>query len=150
MSATSERHVEFTEDAPRHGVIRHTRYSDLALCDILRWEEDGLHVVRAADFDLLVVADDPTEATQKFVGEVHSLFVALGELMQRGEATDDEQDLYVRLGTPLIEAFQRDEERRQTRLVAIAFPRFRRRGSYMRGDWRSGSSPARPKRPSIA
>jgi hypothetical protein len=150
MSATAEETAKPTEDAPMECVIGHTRYDDLVLCEVLRWEEDdGTHVVRAADFDLFAVGDDPREAVRGFVREVHSLFFSLSGLVNREQATEDEHDLHVRIGTPIVEAWRRDEERRQARLVAISFPRLRRRGGHS-GDWRSGSSRRRSQLASTA
>jgi hypothetical protein len=147
-TTTSEHPPAWTEDNPQEGEIRHVRYDDLVLCRILRWVDGGDYVLRAADFDLLVTDADPREATRKFVSECYSLFNALSELMRAGDATEDERTLLVQLAGPLVDAWQRDVERREKRLVDINFPRLRRRGSHAYGDWRTGSSRTRPKRPS--
>lgn len=135
-----------TEDAPDHGQICHMRYN-VVLCDTVYWVDEGIHVVRAEDFDLLAVGHDRLEAVQRLVEEAYSLFEALGELVDSDEITEAERALFVRIGEPFVEAHRLNEKRR--RALLIDFPRLRRRGAHMR-DWGSGSSLANSKRPSIA
>jgi len=139
------------EEHPDYGVIAHSEYG-IELCAIEHWVEDGLHVIRAADFDLIALDEDHDKAACKFVEEVFSLVGALHELVMHGEPTPSERELWVLLATPILEAGNRDQEaaeqKRARRL--IDFPRFRRpRGDHSPA-WRQSSGPGKLNQPSTA
>lgn len=127
-----------TEDALRHARIVHKRYP-IELCEIDCWQEDDEQVVRASDFDLYAVGSTREEAVAKFVAEVYSLVDALQGLGE-DDITEEEQRLFVRLATPIVEAYRQDQRREQRRLVV--FPRLRGDHSPAR-EWSPSSSRAR-------
>lgn len=139
-----------TEDTPELFSIVHVEFP-IKLCSVEHWVEDGMHVVRAEDFELIAMADSVEDAIALFVEDAYSLWNALGELVRRDEATERERELFHRLAGPIIDAFRREREaeaRRRARF--IDFPRLRRRGDHSRGDWRTASSHATFNQPSIA
>jgi hypothetical protein len=61
---------------------------------------------------------------------------ALGDLMIRGQATSQENELYARLAVPILEVAQRERDalkNQQSRY--IDFPRLRRRRGDHAGAW---------------
>lgn len=145
MSTNAEKAAgHAVEDAPQHGKIVHRRYP-LELCEIDCWLENDEHVVRGSDFDLYAVGSTQDEAVAKFVAEVYSFVDALQALAD--EMTDEERALFVRLATPIIEAYREDQRREQRRLVV--FPRLRGDHSPAR-EWSPASSRARSDATSLA
>lgn len=139
-----EKPQDATEAAPQHGTIVHRRYP-LELCDIDCWREGDEFVVRASDFELYAVGATQRDAVSKFIDEVYSLADALQHLGD--DARIEEKALFVRLATPIVEAYREDQRREQHRL--IAFPRFRGDHSPAH-EWSPASGRARSGLPSIA
>lgn len=139
-----------TEENPERGEIRHRLYG-IQLCAVEHWLEDGLHVIRAADFDLMAVDEDHAQAVHKFVEEAYSLEAALRDLIERKEATLPEADLYIRLAGPILDAARRELDAvkgRESRI--IDFPRLRRRRGDHSGGWRQVSGHAKSNQLSTA
>jgi hypothetical protein len=136
-----------TEDAPCVGEIRHAEYSEIVLCRIEEWHEDGLYVVRSLDFDLITMHEDRRKAIHQFVSEVYDLCFQLAKLMQaEAGATEGERETFFKLARPILAVEERD---RRERLRKRILSHLRRRGHGGR-EWRLGSVRAKPAEHSLA
>ena len=123
---------------------------DVLISEGERWIEDGIHVIRSTEFD--VVAGDPDfdRALSKFIDMHEDLWAYLSGLE---ELTDNENETFLKLAPRFLEVhreLERREEERRRRRINISFSARRRRG---RGNplygWQSApSTPQRSSQPS--
>src|SRR5689334_2277890 len=99
MAVSTPHHHAPTEHEPMISTIVHTRHG-ISLCEIECWVDDGVHVIRAVDFDMIAMDEDLDKALEIFVKDTFSLVNSLGELLRAGKATEGERELFIRLGTP--------------------------------------------------
>jgi hypothetical protein len=112
-----------TETKPSSGAVL---LGDVELSRAVRWFEDGLHVIRSIEFDCIAEDADPDRAVEAFVDNAFDLMLALSELEQAGEATEDEHEelalVESRFARAAWDAQRREARRRRARA------RMRRRG----------------------
>lgn len=108
-----------------HGVI---------LTHALYWVEDGVHVVRSREFDLIGEGEDRESAIEMLAGNAHDLVIFLGELIRAGDATPYELETFTTLGARWVEMYERHENEMRGRLL----PWRRREEAHHGGDWQSG------------
>jgi hypothetical protein len=106
-------------------------HRDYNLSDALGWREGDLFVLRSTEFDVMAEAEDFEETLDVFIGRLADYSTVLYELVERGEATEDEVEAFRKLSgrfVPLVQAVQPETKKRRR-------PRSRRRGSGT-GHWR--------------
>ena len=103
-----------------------------ALFPAERWFEDGLHVIRSSEFDLLAEDEDPDRAVDVFVESAWELGATLGDLQKRGEATPHEIETLALLSQRFFEAAQAADREQRRRRIQI---NLRQRGHHA-GQWR--------------
>ena len=140
MSATasepSDRYVGLTENTAQDGCVMLA--GGIALSRASRWFEDGLHVIRSLEFDLMAEDPDPAHVVDVFVENAQDLAMALVELQTRGEATEHETETLAVLSQRFFEAAQSMERARERRRIQI---RLRQRGHHHSGQWRQQTRP---------
>jgi hypothetical protein len=67
----------------------------------LHWLEDGVHVIRSSEYDLMGQGDDLHEAVRDFVGQAFDLFAYLTAEIEQRDATDHELRMAAVLGSRL-------------------------------------------------
>ena len=140
MSATASQpdvdYTGLTENTPQTGCV--TLAGGVALSAADRWFEDGQHVIRSLEFDLVAEDPDPSRVVDVFVESAQDLGVALLELGARGEATEHETETLALLSQRLFTAAQFLEREQDRRRIQI---RLRLRGHHS-GQWRQQTRPA--------
>jgi hypothetical protein len=130
-----------TEEAPEEGCIAIVEVPSF-LAE--HWVEDGVHVVRSPEFDIIAGDEDFERAVDQFAEKAEELWGYLSELEG---PTENEQETLVALASRfhrIYRELERREEKRRRRLISVAFPR---RGHVR--DWRP-STPRRSSQPSPA
>ena len=142
-----------SEENAIKGAVVHYKWPEIVLAEFEQWFDDGVHVFRAVDFDVIAMHEDVGCAFDQFVSEIHALCFALFDLEREGAITEGEVELLVKLAEPLVELHRREVDeakRRERRLIEISFPRLRRRGHHSPRDWSRRSSQEKSAAPSIA
>ena len=85
----------------------------ITLSEGMHWLEDGAHVIRSSEFELIGEGDDLDEAVRNFVGHALDLLTYLNEEIERGEATDHEVRVAGVLGARLGQAYRQVSEDRE-------------------------------------
>lgn len=67
----------------------------------LHWLEDGVHVIRSSEFDLMGQGDELHVAVRDLVGQAFDLFAYLTAEIEQGDATDHELRMAAVLGSRL-------------------------------------------------
>jgi len=115
-------------------------HRDYVLSDALGWREGDIFVLRSSEFDIMAEDEDFESALTVFIARLADYTIMLYELVEAGDATEDEAETFRVLSgrlAPLAQAAQQDTTRRRPQ---------RRRGSGS-GHWRhrgtqaSGSVP---------
>lgn len=111
------------------------------------WVEDGIHVLRSTEFDLVAGDADFQRAVDLFGEKTQDLFWYLADLPH---ITEVENDTFVLLA-PRFMQIQQELERReaQRRRQLVSFPRLKRRGAHDR-NWQPLSTPRKFSQPSHA
>jgi hypothetical protein len=137
-----ERPTAVTQDTADLGCIFVSGpHRDYVLSDAFGWREGNVFVLRSSEFDIMAEDEDFQRAVEVFIAHVIDYAVMLYELVESGDATEEEAEAFRVLSgrlTPLAEATaQPSTQKRRPR---------RRRGSGS-GHWRhrgtqaSGSAP---------
>jgi hypothetical protein len=119
-----------TEEAPEHGRVV---AAGVTVSEGMHWLEDGVHVIRSSEFDLMGQGDDLDEAVGDFIGRALDLLWYLNGEIERGEATDYEIRLAGVLGARLAQAYGQVSEDREARgkqrepFIALSFGRRHKR-----------------------
>jgi hypothetical protein len=119
-----------TEEAPELG---HVVAAGVNISEGLHWLEDGVHVIRSSEFDLMGQGDDLDEAVDSFVGQALDLLWYFNEEIERGEATDHEIRLAGVLGGRLAQAYRHvseeraGEEKQREPFITLSFGRRHKR-----------------------
>ena len=114
------------------------------------WVEEGVHVIRSTEFDVIAGDPDFDRALDQFVDKHEDLW---GYLSGLEELTDNENETFLKLAPRFLaihRELERREEERRKRRISVSFGAFRRRhrGNTLHG-WQQGSStPARSSQPS--
>jgi hypothetical protein len=101
-----------TEEAPEHGRVV---AAGVTVSDGVHWLEDGVHVIRSSEFDLMGQGDDLDDAVTDFIGQALDLLWYLNGEIERDEATDHEIRLAGVLGARLAQAYRQVSEEREAR-----------------------------------
>jgi hypothetical protein len=130
-----------TQDAADAGcVVVSGPHRDYVLSDALCWREGDVFVLRSSEFDVMAEDEDFESVLAVFIKRLADYTILLYELVEAGDATEDEAETFRVLSgrlAPLAQAAQQDTKRRRPQ---------RRRGSGS-GHWRhrgtqaSGSVP---------
>ena len=140
MSATAPQHSDqfgdLTEETAQDGCVM--LVGGIALSTASRWYEDGLHVIRSLEFDLMAEDPDPAHVVDVFVENAQDLAMTLVDLQTRGEATEHETETLAVLSQRFFEAAQSMERARARRRIQI---RLRQRGHHHSGQWRQQIRP---------
>ena len=143
MDSAPRAHAEpLTEAAPEYGCV-------MALGHIIsfaeHWEEDGVHVLRSLDFDVIAGDANFQKAVDQFVEKAEDLWSYLSGLETISE---NENEMFLKLAPRFLEIykeFERREARRRERVISINFGRFRQRGEHSLRNWHpSIPAPASP------
>jgi hypothetical protein len=119
-----------TEDAPELGRVV---AAGAIVSEGMHWLEDGVHVIRSSEFDLMGQGDDLDEAVDDFVGEALDLLWYLNGEIERNEASDYEVRIAGVLGARLAQAYRQVSEDRETQekqrepFIALSFGRRHKR-----------------------
>jgi len=119
-----------TESTPEPGYISSDHGVVLAHAE--RWFEDGLHVIRSVEFDLLAEDEDEDRVVDVFVDNFWDMGAALADLVRRGEATSHEQDLWLLFSQRMFEEAESSRRQASRRRIQI---RLRQRDHH-EGLWR--------------
>jgi hypothetical protein len=115
-------------------------HRDYVLSDALGWREGDVFVLRSSEFDIMAEDEDFESALTVFIARLADYTIMLYELVEAGDATEEEAETFRVLSgrlAPLAQAAQQETKRRRPQ---------RRRGSGS-GHWRhrgtqaSGSVP---------
>jgi hypothetical protein len=112
-------------------------HRDYVLSDAVGWREGRTFVLRSSEFDVMAEDEDFEAALDLFVGRLADYSIMLYELVEAGDATEEEEAAFRTLSgrfLPLVQATKQSSERRRR-------PRSRRRGSGS-GHWRHRGTPA--------
>jgi hypothetical protein len=130
-----------TQDAADAGcVFVSGPHRDYVLSDAFGWREGDVFVLRSSEFDIMAEDEDFESALAVFIARLADYTIMLYELVEAGDATEEETETFRVLSgrlAPLAQAAQQDTKRRRPQ---------RRRGSGS-GHWRhrgtqaSGSAP---------
>jgi hypothetical protein len=132
-----------TEDTADAGsVVISGPHRDYILSDAVAWREGDVFVLRSSDFDIMAEDEEFETALAIFIGRLVDHAIMLYELVEEGDATDEEAETFRVLSgrlAPLAQTEQQQDTKGRRRLP-------RRRGSGS-GHWRhrgtqaSGSVP---------
>lgn len=145
-SVSRQNHEPPTEATPEHGCVM---AFDTIVSLAEHWEEDGLHVVRSLDFDVIAGDADFQNAIDQFVEKAEDLWSYLSGLET---ISDHENEMFLKMAPRFLEIYkelERREARRRERLISIDFGRLRQRGEHSLRNWRP-SIPASASHPSRA
>jgi hypothetical protein len=107
-------------------------HRDYVLSDAVAWREGDTYIIRSSEFDAMAESSSFPEALDILICRLLDYTSLLHEQVASGSATPGEVEDFSTLATrffPLVEAMQRDSERRRRRLWPP-----RRRGSGS-GHW---------------
>lgn len=136
--ATSAQTPDPTRDSPEEGVIA---YSGVELSRVLYWREGSEHNFRSVEFDIWAADTDQRMAISKFVDTAEDYATYLNEIVDAGDATQDEVGRALVLLERLTRVYQaqitvlRAEARKIVRLNIFR----RQRRVAMRGGYRPSS-----------
>lgn len=142
------------DDSPtgeRHAMPGYASRVGIVVSEGERWVENGIHVVRSTEFDIIAGDEDFEVAVGKFIDMHEDLWSYLSSVE---ELTDNENETFLALAPRFLaihREFERREEERRKRLISISFGGFRRgqRGNSLHA-WQSGSTQANSSQPSVA
>jgi hypothetical protein len=135
-----------TEAAPEYGRVV---AFDTIVSFAEHWEEDGIHVLRSLDFDVIAGDADFQKAIDQFVEKAEDLWSFLSKLEI---ISDNENEMFLKLAPRFLEIYkelERREASRRERVVSVNFGRLRQRGEHHLRNWRP-SIPASVSHPSHA
>lgn len=145
MDSPTRPHAEPpTEASPEYGcVVAFDTIVSLAE----HWEEDGVHVLRSLDFD--VISGDPNfqNAVDQFVEKAEDLWSYLSGLET---ISDNENEMFLKMAPRFLEIYkelERREAKRRKSIVSINLGRLRQRGEHSLRNWRP-SKPTSASQPS--
>jgi hypothetical protein len=110
-------------------------HRDYRLSDAFGWREGDVFVLRSSEFDIMAEDEDFESALAVFIARLADYAIMLYELVEAGDATEEEAETFRLLSgrlAPLAQAAQQDTERRRPR-------RRRESGS---GHWRNRGTQA--------
>lgn len=113
-----------------------------------RWEEDGVHVIRSLDFDVIAGDPDFQKAVDQFVEKAEDLWSYLSSLETISE---NENEMFLKMAPRFLDIYkelERREKARRERVISINFGPLRQRGQHSLRNWRP-SQPASASRPSL-
>ena len=123
-----------SEGQPEVGAILY-RDTGVAIASVYHWIDEGLHVFRSAEFDLIAAAEDEQEAVNQFVDSLEDRLELIANL-DEDEVTEDEAQLFRQVTERFFEAWRILEERERRRVISIRVGSRRKRS---RGNWRRRS-----------
>lgn len=141
-STTSEQTTALpTEGTPETGDIS---VSGVVISSVDHWVEDGLHVFRSREFDLLVEDEDEFQAVAVFIESATDLVFHLTDLIREKQATEHEVELASLLVPRFMNIWQ-DNERalHEAQRRILNFPRRQRPAA----GWERRSTPSSSSRP---
>jgi hypothetical protein len=133
-----------TEASPEYGRIS---VFDITVSFAEHWVEDGIHVLRSTDFDLIAGDADFQKAVDQFVEKAEDLWSYLSNLET---ISDNENEMFLEMAPRFLKIYKELERRESTRresVISINFGRLRQRGDHSLRNWRP-SIPASASRPS--
>lgn len=119
-----------TEEAPELGRVV---AAGITLSEGTHWLEDGAHVIRSSEFELMGEGEDLDDAVRDFIGHALDLVSYLTAEIERGEATDHEIRVAGVLGARLAQAYQQvtadreEQDKRREPLIALSLGRRHKR-----------------------
>jgi hypothetical protein len=128
-----------TEEAPEYGCVV---AFDTIVSFAEHWEEDGVHVIRSLDFDVVAGDEDFHKAIDQFVEKAEDLWSYLSGLETISE---NENETFLTLAPRFLKIYkelERREANRRQRVVSVNFGRLRQRGEHHLRNWRPQSTPA--------
>lgn len=139
--------VGLTFDVPEEGELSlyGTRISGVE-----HWFEDGDHVLRSTEFDLIAGAPSLEEAAERFVESLEDLAEAVGDLVRAERSLEHERDVGLVVLGRLAAAYKAGarEVYRETRLLRV-LSLFRRRRGDSRGRFLPSSAPPSSPPPAV-
>ncbi len=136
-------------ESPEEGVLT---FHGVEVFPALYWVEDGDHVFRSMEFDLLAADRDQYVAIQKFIEMAEDLAGYYSDLTKAGRATEAEADIALQILSRINEVLQQQlrlaqEQLRASQRRVINVPRRRtgarpaHAGRFVRSRPRSSSAP---------
>ncbi|HWD86136.1 MAG TPA: hypothetical protein VG321_10320 [Solirubrobacteraceae bacterium] len=133
-----------TEATAEQGCV--TTAGGVVVAKAERWFEDGVHVIRSTEFDLIAEDEDAEKVIEVFVDNAVDLAIALNELQADGKITEDESRVLNLLSQRFFEAARASERARHRHRIQI---QLRNRGNRS-GHWRRQAQRANSTTPSLA
>ena len=124
-----------TEDAPEFGRVH---IFEVTVSEGERWIEDGVHIIRSTEFELLGQGDSVGEAVEDFIGHAVDYHMYLARLVQENDATEHEARVLGELSRRFVEAYEesrKDSERRDSRLFTLTLNLGRRHSRQRPQHW---------------
>ncbi len=144
-SRTRQNAQPLTEAAPEYGRIS---VFDITVSFAEHWVEDGIHVLRSMDFDVIAGAADFQSAIDQFVEKAEDLWSYLSNLET---ISDNENEMFLKMAPRFLDIYkelERREKSRRERVISINIGRLRQRGQHSLRNWRP-SQPASASQPSL-
>lgn len=137
-SMTLELPTATTQDAADAGcVFVSGPHRDYVLSDAFGWREGDVFVLRSGEFDIMAEDEDFESALAVFIRRVFEYATMLYELVEAGDATEEEAETFRVLSgriAPLAQAAQQEQDAKRRR------PKRRRESGS--GHWRHHGTPA--------
>jgi hypothetical protein len=127
-----------TETSPELGAVG---FLDTVIGAAEHWEEDGVHVIRGLEFDVIAGDPDFQAAVDQFVEKTQDLWSYLSGLEH---LTDNENETFLLLAPRFLKIYkelERREAQRRQKLVSINLHRWRQRGEQHLRNWQPRSTP---------
>jgi len=135
-----------SEASPEYGCVM---VFDTIVSFAEHWEEDGTHVLRSLDFDVVAGNEDFQRAIDQFVEKSEDLWSYLSGLET---ISDNENEMFLKMAPRFLNIYKELERREASRresIISINFGRLRQRGEHSLRNWRP-STPASVSQPSHA
>lgn len=132
-----------TETSPDLGTITAV---ELLVSQAAHWIEEGVHILRSTEFDVIAAHEEFDRAVDLFVEKAQDLYDYLAE---KEGISDNEAETFLLLHSRLFPIYkalerrelEREEKQRRVRLITVNLKRRNRRGAHLR-TWRPHSTPA--------
>lgn len=152
ITSDEEEPVEHSEDIKEidFGAIF---WREVPISDVEHWTEDGNHIFRSTEFDMLVANEDEQRAVDQFVETTEDLLNITLATLQQGEVAHTDLDV-ARILIPrflkvykVLERLDLETESQARRPISVRINLGRRRGEHSRV-WRPRSRNSPANRPS--
>jgi hypothetical protein len=135
---TAQAQAQPTEVSPDYGGVQ---IIGLPVGAAEHWVEDGIHVIRGSEFDVIAGDPDFQTAVEKFGEKAEDLWIYLGN---QEHLTENENDTFLVLAarfSAIYKELGRLEAKRRQQVLSINLARLRQRGEQHLRNWQPHSTP---------